>query len=122
MTANRYSEMLKNCRGAIHRALRVLCSNVKGAINGAPTASSLTMCRRAAGGTKLLIILPMPVAEFKYQDPFPITRDDTQYRLLTKDHISVATFDGQEILKIEPDALVAVASEAFRDVSFLLRT
>ena len=122
MTANRYSEMLKNCRGAIHRALRVLCTNVKGAINGVPTASSLTMCRRAAGGTKLLIILPMPVAEFKYQDPFPITRDDTQYRLLTKDHISVATFDGQEILKIEPDALVAVASEAFRDVSFLLRT
>ena len=29
--------MMKTCRGAIHRALRVLWTNVKGAINGAPT-------------------------------------------------------------------------------------
>ena len=64
----------------------------------------------------------MAVPEFKYQDPFPITREDTQYRLLTKDHVSVTTFDGQEILKVDPESLVMVANEAFRDVSFLLRT
>jgi fumarate hydratase, class I len=64
----------------------------------------------------------MAAPEFKYQDPFPITREDTQYRLLTKDHVSVATFDGQEILKVHPESLVLVANEAFRDVSFLLRT
>ncbi|MCI0416848.1 fumarate hydratase [bacterium] len=64
----------------------------------------------------------MAAPEFKYQDPFPITREDTRYRLLTKDHVSVATFDGQEILKVHPESLVLVANEAFRDVSFLLRT
>ncbi len=64
----------------------------------------------------------MAAPEFKYQDPFPITREDTRYRLLTKDHVSVTTFDGQEVLKIHPESLVLVANEAFRDVSFLLRT
>jgi fumarate hydratase, class I len=64
----------------------------------------------------------MAAPEFRYQDPFPITREDTQYRLLTKDHVSVASFDGQEILKVDPESLVMVANEAFRDVSFLLRT
>ncbi len=64
----------------------------------------------------------MPVAEFKYQDPFPLTKDDTKYRLLTKDYVSMTTFDGVEILKVDPEALVKVANEAFRDVSFLLRT
>ena len=64
----------------------------------------------------------MPVAEFHYQDPFPLTKDDTQYRLITQDHVSVAHFDGQDVLKVDPEALVLVANEAFRDVSFLLRT
>jgi fumarate hydratase class I len=64
----------------------------------------------------------MPVTEFHYQDPFPITKDETHYRLLTADHVSVAQFDGQDVLKVDPEALVLVANEAFRDVSFLLRT
>jgi fumarate hydratase class I len=61
------------------------------------------------------------MADFKYQDPFPLSADDTTYRLLTKDYVSIARFDGEEILKIEPEALVFVASQAMRDVSFLLR-
>lgn len=64
----------------------------------------------------------MPVPEFKYQDPFPLGKDDTQYRLLTKNFVSSAQFDGREILKVDPEALVVVANEAMRDVSFLLRT
>jgi len=64
----------------------------------------------------------MPVAEFHYQDPFPLTKDDTHYRLLTQDHVSVAHFDGQDVLKVDPEGLVLVANEAFRDVSFLLRS
>ncbi len=27
--------------------------------------------------------------EFKYQEPFPQTKDTTKYRLLTKDYVSV---------------------------------
>jgi fumarate hydratase class I len=64
----------------------------------------------------------MATPEFVYQDPFPLEKDDTQYRLLTKDYVSVTQFDGNEILKIDPQALTFLANEAMRDVSFLLRT
>jgi fumarate hydratase class I len=61
------------------------------------------------------------MAGFKYQDPFPLSKSDTQYRLLTKDYVSTATFGGEEILKIEPEGLSFLAAHAIRDVSFLLR-
>ena len=64
----------------------------------------------------------MAKPEFVYQDPFPLDKDTTKYRLLTTGHVSVAKFDGKDILKIEPEALTALANEAMRDVSFLLRT
>jgi fumarate hydratase, class I len=64
----------------------------------------------------------MPTPEFVYQDPFPLSKDDTPYRLLTKQHVSLTKFDGKDILKIEPEALTLLANEAIRDVSFLLRT
>src|SRR5664279_4053407 len=56
-----------------------------------------------------------------YQDPYPIGPDKTKYRLLTKDFISVAKFEGNEILKIDPEGLAFLANQAMRDVSFLLR-
>ncbi|RRD76213.1 fumarate hydratase [Tannerella forsythia] len=59
--------------------------------------------------------------EFKYQPPFPLGEDTTEYYLLTKDHVSVSEFEGHPILKIEPEALTLLANQAFRDVSFLLR-
>lgn len=58
---------------------------------------------------------------FKYQDPFPLGKDKTEYYLLTKDHVSVSTFDGQEILKVAPEGLTYMARIAMRDCSFLLR-
>src|SRR5512134_3204563 len=61
------------------------------------------------------------MADFTYQDPFPLTEDDTNYRLLTKDYVSTVQFDGEEILKIEPEGLAFLANQAMRDVSFLLR-
>ena len=64
----------------------------------------------------------MARAEFVYQDPLPLAKDTTSYRLLTRDHVSVTQFDGKEILKIDPQALIMLANEAMRDVSFLLRT
>jgi len=59
--------------------------------------------------------------EFKYQEPFPQSKDDTKYRLLTKDYVSTANFDGQEILKVDAEGLAFLANSAMRDVSFLLR-
>ncbi len=63
----------------------------------------------------------MAAPEFKYQDPFPLGPDSTKYRLLTKEGISVATFEGKEILKVSPAALTNLANQAMRDVSFHLR-
>lgn len=59
---------------------------------------------------------------FKYQKPFPILRDDTNYSLLTTDFVSTVKVDGREILKIEPEALEFLSKKAFTDVSFYLRT
>jgi len=58
---------------------------------------------------------------FYYQNPFPLDHDDTDYYLLTKDHVSVAEFAGQEILKVDPEALTLLAQQAFHDAAFMLR-
>jgi fumarate hydratase class I len=62
------------------------------------------------------------MAEFVYKDPFPLGKDETRYRRLAGDGVSVAQFDGRDVLKVEPAALTALAREAMRDASFLLRT
>lgn len=60
--------------------------------------------------------------EFKYQPMFPMAKDETtQYRLLTKDYVSTAEFEGKKILKVKPEALSLLAKTAMRDVSFFLR-
>ncbi|HEX6853643.1 MAG TPA: fumarate hydratase [Candidatus Polarisedimenticolaceae bacterium] len=59
--------------------------------------------------------------EFTYADPFPKTKDTTSYRKVSGAHVAVAAFDGQEVLKVEPEALRVLAREAMRDISFYLR-
>ena len=63
----------------------------------------------------------MAVPPFKYQKMFPLGKDDTQYRLLTKDYVSTSEFEGRKILKIDPEGLAVLARNAMRDVSFMLR-
>jgi fumarate hydratase class I len=63
----------------------------------------------------------MATPAFRYQDPFPLGKDATPYRLLTKEGISVTTFEGQEMVKVDPSALVFLARQATREASFLLR-
>ena len=62
------------------------------------------------------------MTEFNYQDMFPLGEDTTDYRLLTTDGIQAATFNGQEITVVQPEALSALTEAAFRDVSHLYRT
>ncbi len=64
----------------------------------------------------------MATPEFFYQDPLPVEKDTTKYRLLTKDYVSTTRFEGKDILKVDPQALTLLANVAIRDVSFLLRT
>jgi fumarate hydratase class I len=61
------------------------------------------------------------MAEFRYVDPFPIAKEETPWRRVASDLVSVAAFEGHEVLKVAPEALTLVAREAFRDVSFLYR-
>ena len=58
---------------------------------------------------------------FVYQKPFPLGPDETEYRHVTSEHVSLDTFGGREILKVAPEALTLLTNEALRDVSFLLR-
>ncbi len=59
--------------------------------------------------------------EFHYQEMFSLGKDETPYRKLTSDHVSTIEVDGQEILKIEPEALSLLAAEAMHEVAHLLR-
>ena len=60
--------------------------------------------------------------KFKYSDPYPISKDETPYRLLTRDYVKLEPVDGREILKVAPEALTLLAREAFIDTAFFLRT
>jgi fumarate hydratase class I len=61
------------------------------------------------------------VADFQYSPMFPAGPDSAEYRLLTKDHVSRAAFEGRGIVKVAPEALTFLAEEAFKDVAFFLR-
>jgi len=63
----------------------------------------------------------MATPPFKYQEPFPLGKDETEYYLLTEDGISVSQFEGNDILKVEPEVLTRLANACFHDCSFLLR-
>ncbi|KQX11548.1 fumarate hydratase [Flavobacterium sp. Root420] len=60
--------------------------------------------------------------EFIYQDPYPILKDDTQYRKITSDFVKVEKFGEREVLTVDPKGLELLAEEALTDVSFMLRT
>ena len=62
------------------------------------------------------------MVEFQYQDMFPLAADTTEYRLLTKDHVSTASFKGHDILMVEAEGLTHLAEQAFTDVSHRLRS
>lgn len=65
----------------------------------------------------------MATKPFVYQDPYPLGKDQTKYRKIegSEKYVSVAQFEGKEVLKVDPEALTVLANEAMRDVSFLLR-
>jgi fumarate hydratase class I len=63
----------------------------------------------------------MAIPPFKYQEPFPLGKDETRYYLLTQEGISTSVFEGKEILKVEPEALTRLANACFHDCAFFLR-
>ena len=62
------------------------------------------------------------MSEFFYTDPYPLSKDNTKYKLISTDYISTVEIEGRKILKVNPKALELLAEQAMIDVSFLLRT
>ena len=61
--------------------------------------------------------------EFFYQNPYPVGADKTSYYKIegSEKFVSVESFNGQDVLKVDPEALTVLANDAIKDVSFLLR-
>jgi fumarate hydratase class I len=63
----------------------------------------------------------VPTAPFHFEPLFDLGKDETQYRLLTSEHVKVRSFEGQDVLCIDPQALTLLSSQAFHDINFFLR-
>ncbi|MFO0603105.1 MAG: fumarate hydratase [Polyangiales bacterium] len=61
------------------------------------------------------------MSTFEYQDLLPLGHDDTEFRLLTADHVSTFEARGKTFLAVEPEALTLLTREAMRDIAHLLR-
>ena len=59
--------------------------------------------------------------EFAYTDLLPTGPDQTPYRLLTTEGVSVVSAAGRDFLQVEPEALRLLAHTAMRDIAHLLR-
>jgi len=62
------------------------------------------------------------MGEFIYEKPFQHRKDETMYRRITSDHVRMTECCGRKILQVQPEALKLLASQAFIDVNFYLRT
>jgi fumarate hydratase, class I len=56
-----------------------------------------------------------------YEEILPLGKDETSYRLLTRDFVSTYEARGRTFLAVEPEALTLLAREAMRDIAHLLR-
>jgi fumarate hydratase class I len=54
-------------------------------------------------------------------DLFPLGNDNTPYRKISSDYVSVDSFRGQDILAVEPEGMRLLAETAFADINHLLR-
>jgi len=58
---------------------------------------------------------------FTHETTFQFTKDSTEYRQLSDQHVSTVAVEGKTFLKIEPEALKILAKQAFSDISFYFR-
>lgn len=62
------------------------------------------------------------VAPYQHTTMFPLAKDTTQYRKLSSEGVKVETFQGREVLVVEPSAIRMLAEAAFGDINHLLRS
>jgi len=63
----------------------------------------------------------MSTVPFRHQKPFELGPDDTEYRLLTAEHVRLETWAGHDVLCVDAEALTLLAAQAFHDINFFLR-
>jgi fumarate hydratase, class I len=59
--------------------------------------------------------------DFSYREMLPAGADDTEYRLLTTDGITMEQALGREFLRVEPEVLTELTATAMHDIAHLLR-
>jgi fumarate hydratase class I len=59
--------------------------------------------------------------QFRYSDLLPLGADDTPYRLITTEGVSTFEADGQQFLRVAPEAIQRLTAEAMHDISHYLR-
>jgi fumarate hydratase class I len=62
------------------------------------------------------------MSDFQYQSPFPLGEDPTEYVKISSQYVSTCEFEGNEILKVDSEALAYLSNEAIKAISFKLRT
>ncbi|HEX3953733.1 MAG TPA: fumarate hydratase [Stellaceae bacterium] len=61
------------------------------------------------------------MSDAAFHELFPLGEDDTPYRKLTGEHVATASFEGERVVKVAPEALTLLARQAFVDCQHLLR-
>jgi fumarate hydratase, class I len=61
------------------------------------------------------------MSDAAFHELFPRGADDAPYRKLTGDFVSPASFEGERVVKVAPDALTLLTRQAFVDCQHLLR-
>jgi fumarate hydratase, class I len=61
------------------------------------------------------------MSEPGFHELFPLGEDATPYRKLTGDYVAPASFEGQRVIKVDPEALTLLARKAMVDCQHLLR-
>jgi hypothetical protein len=57
----------------------------------------------------------------EFQEILPLGKDETPYRLVTKEHVGTFEAGGRTFLEVGPEALTQLAYEAMRDIAHKLR-
>ena len=83
-----------------------------------PAVRRLAPAAHAAPLTRAMSAVP-----FNYEDLFQLDANpvDVPYKKLTSDYVSTIDVDGEEFLKVEPEALTLLAEHAMTDIAHLLR-
>jgi fumarate hydratase class I len=61
------------------------------------------------------------MSELDFHELFPLGADDTPYRKLTGDYVDTASFAGERVVRVAPEALTLLSQQAFVDCAHLLR-